>query len=272
MSTTSGLKLTVWNPYPSANGAISHPAGGSWLAGTYSFLLVAFMEATEDWDNAGWALSVPALWQNITISLNDKITLSWTWPTGLATPDHYVLLWQSGATFTLGSAATRALLVGGGSSNISGALLTATLEAPGSVSATAPASYSSFSLNPVREPGLGLAVRPMKARDIGGLAFKQSFSHTAVAMPDAQSSVVPPFESMTIPLLRLSTSDANRRKLIHWSTMENHLVLEDEASGDDHEYKYYYGSLTAVPYPGTNQKGEAGQLEVVLLVEGVVRA
>ncbi len=273
MGYSASMTLSVWNSYAGQDGAPTTPAGGSWVAGQYSYLLLAQLAAeVTSLDTAGWPTSVWAVWQNVAVTDSDKVTLAWTWPSGLPRPNHWRLLWQVGATYTLGSAGTLALLTGGGTGTVPGTLLTATWEAPGTAQVTVPAAYTSVTLAAVVEPGLQFSPRELKALGCSGLAYPQTVAHTPVLMSDTNYTVAAPGQILTIPLSRFSCSDADRAILIKWSLQATHVVLADAASGDSHLYKYIYGTLLPSGYLNSNMKGEPQNYELQMLVEGVTYA
>lgn len=255
MASTTSLTLTQYNPYPTAT-AIDTPTGGTFSANTYSFLLIAWLSEYRNANTIGHPLdaAIPALLEGVVVGANDKISLQWTWPTGIANPlGGFALLRQTAATYTLGNAAT--ICLSSAASYVAGSLRSAIWDAPGAATWTPPAAYPVMTLNPIASPGIAGTEKQLVGIDIAGHAFRQSFPFTAALNPGG-TNLLSPYSSLHVPLLRASCTQAQRNTIYTYRDQGTHVLLTDGATSDDKLYQYYYGMIAGVDGFPTNAKGE----------------
>jgi hypothetical protein len=104
------MVFTVDNPYPTYKSALTDEAGGTWPAGTYSFVVVAWYgeNASEsDADCAGLQRGAAALanWEITLAAADRKINIDWN--AADRVPDHYSVYFQSGSTIDLDAIVTK---------------------------------------------------------------------------------------------------------------------------------------------------------------------
>ena len=121
----SGYEITisVSQFFPSA-GAVTSPTGGSWPAGTYSFKVVAryWTDSLEE-DDAGVIRTNVTAWAGHAVTLNDKVTVTWTAAT--MPPENYEVYYIENATWT-----ANGVLRGRKIAEVTGDVLTATILKP----------------------------------------------------------------------------------------------------------------------------------------------
>lgn len=268
MAATTSMTLTQYNPYPTAT-AIATPTGGTFASATYSFLLGCWVSEYHNLNTVGHPLdaAIPALLEGVVVAANDGVTVTWTWPTGVANPDGFFLLRQTAATYTLGSAGV--LCLSGGASYVAGSARSATWDAPGSASYTVPAAYPVMTLNPIT--GVNGSRKPLAASDVNGRAFRQAFQFISETYPGAAASVLSPYSSIHFGLIRKSCSQANRNLLYTYCDQGVHVLLTDAATDPDRLYQYYSGMIADVDGFPVNCKGESKDpFGFTLLCEGVL--
>ena len=90
------LTFTV-NQLAASPSSLTHPTGGSWPAGTYSFKVVAWYSSGEGLeDNAGFSRADVTAWGAQVLDANDQVII--TWLASARVPDHYSVYYVENAT------------------------------------------------------------------------------------------------------------------------------------------------------------------------------
>jgi hypothetical protein len=244
------LNLIPVQPTPSAVDAVAD-SGGGYAADTYSFLVAARYLPSSTSDRDYYGLSAPK--ENVAVSLNDQVTVSWTAAADGAgntrPPDYYVVLQQAAASWNYGSAATVVAVV-------AGSLLTAVLDDGASLgSLTLAAAHTAMSISPVLP--LAGALRSNSGVGFNGLAYRPSYANDVLNT------------RLSIAVLTGSLTLANWKRLLKWAQHSVALRLED---ADSTAYvQYYYGRVSNADYLASVWKDPRPQHSIEFLVERETR-
>jgi hypothetical protein len=268
-----GAELTVKvdNPFPTANGNFTVNEGGGHLTNaTYSFLVVAWYNGSDESDNdyAGWKKTQTTAWENLTTDGgDDSITMQWTAPvdaTGTTRyPSHYSIYYQGdgahpAATFTLGNPAT--LLA-----SVTGTTVTYTWEnmpTPPLTTPTFAVTDTNFTINPILD--ISPALRQQTVRCFDGRLAKKSYAH------------VNPVDYLDIKIVGMSLTHTNYKKLMKYCLYSIPCRLADDTSGSDDAdpfIAYWYGRFIDMPdYIGSQMKNAKDVFLLRFRVETATRA
>jgi len=253
------LTITVNHPFPSESSTVTKvPSGGTWLAGTYSFLALACYDtstSTVDSDHFGWIKTIPSEWENVTVVDSSTITITWTTPTdALAAyryPDHFRVYWQSGSTFALGSQATIA------ATDIAPYLTTKTMTGPGNLGFhTVPASATVVVMNPVLQ--IEPVLRQQTVRAYDGRLTNKAYSYFN------------PLDRIDIRLIGSSMSHADFKKvlkMILYSYPVRAVETWDSDADQDPFIRRYFGRFINSDYLASMLKNTRDVYTVTLEVE-----
>lgn len=197
--------ITLNNGYPVPTGPPTTPTGGSWPAGTYSYLVTANYEGDLTYDDSqGWPLTPSSDLFACVVAANDQVVISWAHAD--PQPISYEIWYQSGATFDLGVAATHA-------GSVAGSLATITITAPDdSALITLPAAYPVVTLQKT-------AIAP-GPRDL----LERAYNGKTVQKSDALRTM---FSALAISLSGMSCSASDYRKLLRWARLNVRLAWAD---------------------------------------------
>jgi hypothetical protein len=217
-------------------------SGGSWAAGTYSFLLVAWFRGADETNHegAGWIKSVPSEWENKTIVNNGIITIDWIRPIGSLQeerlPSHYTVYVQTAASFDLASAANICWTSAAGALTIDGTAESATLyKDSGSSEAAFTAAATSITVNPVLN--MDPILRPQTVRGYDGRLVRKSYAH------------LNPVQSIDFSLVGSSMTLAEYQSMMDWILYSTPIRVTD--NDGTAAILHYFGRLTDGKYLGT---------------------
>lgn len=240
---TAGLYFYILQPPPYDLAVVD--SAGTIAAGTRSYALVSVYDTVDtDSDAFGLAFGTFAypsasVVQNHTNAANKTLTFSWTAPrAGLRPPDHYLLAYQSGATWD---------------PNATGVIIETISGSATSVVITDIASEGTF---PAFHVGSGQSVltaklssiveRPMSARGFNGVVAPLSFAFTPTYMPGGVLTEVSPFESLSWTFPRAGLASAHQStlaKLRKWADRGWPVLVYDFNASSILEYDFYHGTI-----------------------------
>lgn len=220
-------------------------SGGSWAAGTYSFLLVAWFRGSDEsnHEGAGWKKSVPSEWENKTIVNNGIITIDWVRPIGALgeerLPSHYTVYVQTAASFDLANAANICWTSAGGALTIAGTAESATLyKNSGTPESAFTAAATSITVNPILD--MIPVLRPQTVRGYDGRLVVKSYAH------------LNPVQAIDFQLVGSSMTLAEYKTMMDWILYSTQIRITDNDAAA--AILHYFGRLTDGNYLGTHGK------------------
>jgi len=213
------LTIRVNNPFPTANGVfVVNEGGGKLTNSTYSFLVVAWYNGSDETDNdyGGWKKTQTTEWENFTTDGgNDSITMQWTAPvdaTGETRyPSHYTIYYQEAAAWNFANSCTKIASVDG---NTTAYEWTTGAGASGIVFED---EATNFTLNPILDIGINQRMQTVRAFD--GRLAKKSYAH------------VNPVDYLEIRIVGMSMTNANYKKLMLYNLYSIPCRLTESATG-----------------------------------------
>jgi len=243
------LTLKIWNPIPVDNAAITTPAGGTWSADTYSFLVAAwFYDDETDIDYAGWSMQEQAEWNNIAVAVNDKVVIDWT--AAEKRPDHYSVYFQSGSSYNLEVSGVKI-------AEIDGSLSSCTIPDPTSLgTCTFARTPPSITINPViqMEP----VYRDTMGRGYDGKLLKLAYGQDIQII------------ELGLVLSMVSTTRANYRRLQKWIERCIRILISDPGTATPDEDPFYaslIGYFVATDYTLSTMKNRRSEIVLRFMVE-----
>lgn len=240
---SSTLIFRANNPFPTEDTAmVPAGAGGSWAAGTFSFLLVAWFRGSDEsnHEGAGWKKTVPAEWKNKTIANNGIITIDWNRPVGALgeerLPSHYTVYVQEDTSFDLTAAANICWTSAAGALTIDGTATSATLyKDSGTPEAAFTAVATSITVNPILD--MNPTLRPQTVRGYDGRLVVKSYAH------------LNPVQAIDFSLVGSSMTLAEYKTMMDWILYSTQIrVTDNDATA---AILHYFGRLTDGKYLGT---------------------
>lgn len=248
------VHLNMPKPTELSNIVASSGTGGEWVDGTYSFLWVAWYGLETDNDNAGYVVNIPDEWQNIVMDTggvnNGFFTADLTVPKNAIGynryPRHYSIYYQSGTTFSLGSACQKV-------QNMASNLTTTALLVPGDLGEkTFATAHHSITLGTIL--GTDHELREQTVKTFDGSIVARSWAH------------MNPIKSFTIriPMMGINESAprAEMSRLLKWIGYANSVKIVDNAPGVFIEK--YYGILDNSNYLNTRNNKESIELKLAV--------
>lgn len=259
----SALNCRIQNYWPTDAAPVGQAAtGGSWGAGTFSFLVVAWWVGTSesDIDYAGWVKTIPTDWKALTIASGSTnvVTIDWVAPLDgsgeTRLPDHYKVYWQSGSTFDLAAPGTAAIVEASPSTvtSIPGSSTgPITLYAPGTAQKTFATEGTFWTINPVLD--INPEIRQNTTLGFDGRLLLKSYAH------------VNPLRSIEIQIVPSSITQANYKLLLKAALYSLNCRIEDP---DTTSYiNFFFGRFSDVSHIGQVGKTNRGAYTIKFNVE-----
>lgn len=242
------LQLTLSVPYPSRSGSAAKASGGSFPAGTYSFCSASWYSSGEaDIDFAGRSLDSADYWNGVSVTLNQKVTLTISRPDRV--PDHISIYVQSAASFDPASAADEVAVT---FTVIDENTIEAEILSP-SLSGTAQTFGAAYPSVLIHSGNMAGDMRANASKAGTGLIVKRSYAQDLT------------WERIPLECFTTSFEGSEYRRMLKWAKYALRCELED-LTGAQFISKFY-GTLGDFPFLGNEGFWPSPEIPFSLTVE-----